>query len=190
MVVHRFRLAGLLAAALVVALPISAGSLAGVELPDQVKVGRTTLTLNGLGLREATILKVDVYVAGLYLESAESDADAILASDGPRVLHMQFVRKVGRDDITKAWSDGFANNLGADANALATDIATLNGWMEDMAKGDSLRFTFTPESGLEVSVKGSRSGVIEGPEFARGMFAVFLGPAPPNPGLKKGLLGG
>lgn len=190
MTVRSFGVVCILAAFIAVAVPAAAGSLAGVELPDQVKAGDTTLTLNGLGLREATFLKVDVYVAGLYLENRTSDAEAILASDGPKVLHMHFVRKVGRDDITKAWSEGFAKNLGAGASALADDIKTLNGWMEDMNKGDTLRFTFTPEGGLEVSIKGSQRGAIAGPEFARGMFAVFLGPEPPNPGLKEGLLGG
>jgi hypothetical protein len=189
MAVSRYRTALTLAAVLAVASPVAAATLADVELPDQVKVADTTLTLNGLGLREATFLKVDVYVAGLYLESASSDADAILASTGPKVLHMHFVRKVGRSDIAEAWSEGFAKNLGAEASALAGDVERLNGWMEDMRKDDSLRFTWTGDGSVEVTVKGSRRGTIEGAAFARGLLAVFLGPEPPNPGLKDGLLG-
>lgn len=189
MIVAHHRTAVVLAVVLAVALPATAAALADVELPDQVKVGDVTLTLNGLGLREATFLKVDVYVAGLYLPSASSDAGEILASDGPKVLHMHFVRKVGRDDIAKAWSEGFAKNLGAEASALAGDVERLNGWMEDMGKGDSLRFTWNADGGVEVSVKGSRRGAIEDAAFARGLLAVFLGPEPPNPGLKDGLLG-
>ncbi len=45
-----------------------AAELAGVRMSDQVTVDGRTLSLNGLGLREATAFKVDVYVAGLYLE--------------------------------------------------------------------------------------------------------------------------
>jgi hypothetical protein len=33
-----------------------------------ITVAGKTLTLNGMGLREATILNIDVYVAGLYVE--------------------------------------------------------------------------------------------------------------------------
>ncbi len=189
MVVSRLRIALGLALVLGVASTAFPASLAEVDLPDQVKVGDVTLTLNGLGLREATFLKVDVYVAGLYLENPSADADAILASTGPKVLHMHFVRKVGRADITKAWSEGFAKNLGAEATPLAGDIERLNGWMDDMAKGDSLRFTWTADGAVEVAVKGSRRGTVEGAAFARGLLAVFLGPEPPNPGLKDGLLG-
>ena len=35
--------------------------------------------LNGLGLRTATMLKVKVYVIGLYLENKSSDPQAIIA---------------------------------------------------------------------------------------------------------------
>src|SRR5207247_9289332 len=55
----------------------SAGELAGVTLPDRIQVDSRTLVLNGMGLREATFLKVDVYVAGLYLETTSSDPGAI-----------------------------------------------------------------------------------------------------------------
>jgi hypothetical protein len=40
-----------------------------------------TLKLNGTGLRQATILKINVYAAGLYLENAARDGDAIAGSD-------------------------------------------------------------------------------------------------------------
>lgn len=170
------------------AAPVTAGSLAGVELPDQLKVGDTTLTLNGLGLREATFLKVDVYVAGLYLPERSSDAEAILDSEAPKVLHMHFVRKVGREDITKAWIEGFEKNAEAAIGSLRDRIDRLNGWMQDMSKGDTIRFTWDG-SGTAVAVNGVEQGVIEGAGFARGLFAVFLGPEPPNPGLKTGLLG-
>ena len=38
--------------------PVRAKSLAGVELPDTATVNGKTLVLNGLGLRQATVLRV------------------------------------------------------------------------------------------------------------------------------------
>ena len=38
--------------------PIRAASLAGVELPDKETVNGKTLVLNGMGLRQATVLRV------------------------------------------------------------------------------------------------------------------------------------
>jgi len=181
---------GLIVAMTVVgAAPAFAASLAGVTLPDAAKVGDVDLVLNGLGLREATFLKVDVYVAGLYLESKSSDAEAILGSTSPKVLHMQFVRKVGRDDITGAWVEGFEKNSPANMDALRSRIDTLNGWMTNVVKGDTIRFTWTADGAVEVAVGGTTKGTIEGADFGSALLAVFLGPQPPNAGLKEGLLG-
>ena len=56
-----------------------------VSFPDQVQVDGTTLSLNGLGLRQATMLKVNVYIAALYVPKTSTDAGAILsAMDRPR----------------------------------------------------------------------------------------------------------
>jgi len=68
---------------------------AGVSVPDQSQVESSTLVLNGLGLRQATILKVNVYVAALYTAKATSDPNAILGSNTPKQLVLHFVRDVG-----------------------------------------------------------------------------------------------
>ena len=72
-----------------------------VSFPEQVQSEDGTLTLNGLGLRQATFLKVDVYVAALYLARTFTDADAILESNTPKELTLHFVRDVGRADLNK-----------------------------------------------------------------------------------------
>src|SRR5262245_41409168 len=117
----------------VASVPASiAGELAGVRLPDQMTVEGRTLTLNGMGLREATILKVRVYVAGLYLVARSADASQIVASEEPKRLVLDFVRDVGRGSLVDAWNEGFAKSAGAGLTALQPRVATLNGWMSDM----------------------------------------------------------
>jgi hypothetical protein len=54
-----------------------------VSVPDSVKAGGADLVLNGLGIRKATLLKVKVYVAGLYLPEKSNDAGRILSADRP-----------------------------------------------------------------------------------------------------------
>ena len=44
----------------------------GVSFPDQAQVEGSALTLNGLGLRQATMLKVNVYVGALYVAKTSS----------------------------------------------------------------------------------------------------------------------
>ena len=161
----------------------------GVSFPEQAQVAGTTLSLNGLGLRLATFLKVRVYVAALYTAKPSSDPGSILASSAPNELILQFVRDVGVDDIRGAWNDGFDKNAKAQLPALKARIATLNGWMTDIKTGQRMTFTSKPGAGLQVNVNGTAKGTIAGDDFAKASLLIWLGD-PANPEIKAGLLGG
>ena len=104
----------------------------GVSFPDQAQVEGGDLTLNGLGLRQATALKVNVYVAALYVAKASTDPSALRGSNTLSELILQFVRGVSADDLRKAWSEGFEKNSKAQLPALKERIAMLNGWMANV----------------------------------------------------------
>lgn len=167
-----------------------AKSCAGVIFADQVQADGATLTLNGLGLRKATFLKVKVYVGALYLPQASKDATAILKASAPKRLVLQFVRDVGGDDLSKGWDEGFENNAGGELAALKPRIDAFKAMMTDVKSGDTLSMQHKPGTGIEVAVKGAAKGTIKGDDFARALFAIWLGAKPPNDDLKAGLLGG
>jgi hypothetical protein len=162
----------------------------GINVPEQVQVQASPLMLNGLGLRQATMFKVNVYVAALYVAQKSTDANAILASNTPKKLVLHFVRDVDGADLTKAWDEGFEHNAQEQLPALKTRIEQLKGWMADMKSGQQLAFTHKPGAGIEVEVNGAVQGTVEGDDFARAFLAIWLGAKPPNPDLKAGLLGG
>ncbi|NJN40666.1 MAG: hypothetical protein HC807_07365 [Gammaproteobacteria bacterium] len=162
----------------------------GVTFPDQAQVDGAALKLNGLGLRQATMFKVNVYVAALYVAQTSTDAAAILKSNAPMQLVLQFVRDVGRSDLVKGWDEGFENNARGELPALKERIEAFKGMMADMKTGEQLRFAHRPGAGTQVDVKGAARGTVAGDDFARALFAIWLGPNPPNADLKAGLLGG
>lgn len=162
----------------------------GVAFPEQIQSAGSTLELNGLGLRQATFLKVDVYVAGLYVPQTSGDADAILSSSMPKTLILHFVRGVDGSELSAAWDEGFEKNAKAELPALEARIERFKGLMTDMASGQRLQLAYTPGTGVRVEVDGAVKGTIEGDDFAHALFAIWLGPHPPNAGLKSGLLGG
>lgn len=166
-----------------------AASRAGVSLPDTQEVGGKTLVLNGLGIRQATVLNFNVYVAGLYLEKKTGDAKAIIDSDAPKQILMHFIRDVSADDIREAYDEGFEKNAGGKLGAIEARVKKLNGWMADMKKGDRMSITYVPGKGTTVNIRGKDQGTIEGADFAKVMFAIFFGSEPPNSDLKEGMLG-
>ena len=185
----------ILFSAVVVAATMGAGVAHGkdcksVIFPDQAQVDGSNLALNGLGLRQATAFKVNVYVAALYVAKTSSDPNALLGSNTPSELILQFVRNVGADDLRKGWSEGFEKNAKDQLPALKDRIATLNGWMGDVKTGERLTFIHKPGTGLQVDVNGTVKGTIKGDDFAKAFLSIWLGADPPNPEIKAGMLGG
>src|SRR5262245_24114799 len=162
----------------------------GVSFPEQVQIGGSTLMLNGLGLRQARFLKVNVSVAALYVEKTATEANTILGSNAPKELILHFLRDVGAADLNKAWEEGFENNAKAQLPALKERIEMLKSWMADMKTGQQLTFIHKPGAGMQVEVNGTVKGTITGDDFAKAFLSIWLGAHPPNPGLKTGLLGG
>jgi len=162
----------------------------GINFPEQALAEGSNLTLNGLGLRQATMFKVNVYVAALYVAKPSSDPTAILGSGAPSELILHFVRNVGADDLRKAWDEGFAKNAKEQLPALRERITTLNGWMVDVKAGQRLTFIHKPGAGIQVDVAGTAKGTIKGDDFAKAFLSIWLGGDPPNPEMKRGLLGG
>lgn len=163
---------------------------AGISFPEELRSDGTALKLNGLGLREATIFKVDVYVAALYVTQTSRDAGAILNSTTPKELVLHFVRDVDRADVNKGWQEGFEKNAQGALPALKERIEAFKALMPDMKTGQRLRLVHKPGSGVQVDINDTVKGTIKGDDFARALFSIWLGLHPPNPGLTAGLLGG
>ena len=164
-----------------------AATLAGVTLPNKIEVNQQSLVLNGLGLREATVFKVDVYVAGLYLEAKSNDAAGIVQSPQTKRLTLHFLRNVSADKLRAACRDGFQANA-VNVEYFENEIDTFQACLQDVSEGDVMSFTIHQDN-VEIRLDGEPRGTIHGREFAQAFLAIWLGNAPPNPKLKSGLLG-
>lgn len=162
-------------------------SLKGVMLPDTVQVGGSTLLLNGLGLRSK--LSVKVCVAGLYLEKKSSDPAAIVKADAPKGIVMQFVHTASKSQMVDAFDEDFTNNTPEARKTMKAEIDRLLGALDALKEGDQMVFTYVPATGTTFAINGNDKLTIAGPGFGQVVFSVFLGPKPPNAGLKTGILG-
>jgi len=184
------------AALLVLASPLGiAGTTAardcdGVSFPAQVQAGGATLTLNGLGLRKATIFGIKVYVGALYVPHPTADANTILTSGEPVEMELRFVFHVTAGQMRDAWQEGFEKNASGKLAQLQSRIAQLDGWMTSVGSGDRMTFVRLPGVGIEYSLNGVAKGTIPGDDFATAFLAIWLGSSPPSPELRAGLLGG
>jgi hypothetical protein len=171
------------------ALPVAAGTLADVTLPDKAEVKGQSLVLNGMGLRKKFVIKV--YVAGLYLPQKEKSAQKILAADTPHRMVMHFLYGVSKDQMCEAWNEGLEANTPNASAEVKKGFTTLCGWMEPIEKGKQIVMTYVPGEGTHVEVNGKMKGTIPGAATADAILATWLGPKPgPGDDFKKAVLGG
>jgi len=166
---------------------LCAATLAGVTLPDTARIGGTTLVLNGLGLRTKYMVKV--YVAGLYLPQKSSDPTTIISADAPKRIVMHFLHGASKKQMSDAFDESFSDNTPDAKKTMQSDIDRLLGALEPVKEGDQMVFTYVPGTGTTLAINGNDKVAIAGPAFGQMLFAVWLGPKPPNAGLKKGILG-
>lgn len=166
---------------------IHAATLSGVTLPDTASVKGRTLILNGMGLRTKFIVRI--YVAGLYLESKSSDPNAIIESDELKRIVLQFVHAVSRAQVADSFNEAFNNNVPDAAPTMKAEIARLLGAVDSVKAGDQMVLTYLPGTGTTLALNGKNKLTIATPAFRSALFAIWLGPRPPNPELKRGLLG-
>jgi len=184
-------LTGLGLIALVLATPVPAKTVSGVELAPAYRFDDgTTLPLHGAGVREKYLF--DIYVGALYLPEPGQSVETIRSRDQPGRIEMHFVYdEVGRDKLVEAWRSGFkANNDAEVLDTIADRLGRLIDAMPDgVEAGDTITLTYRPGEGTRVSVNDSVRETIASGVFFRALLAVFVGPEPPDGNLKRGMLG-
>jgi hypothetical protein len=178
-----------LIAALLWLTTAQAEELDGVQLPDTLQVDGKTLHLNGFGLRTYSMLRIHIYVVGLYLEHLSTDAHEIIASPETKLLNIRFEHNVSADKARKAWREGLENNCRAPCRLDPKEVARFLDAVPAMHVDDNYSLLFT-QDGVIVRVSGRQIGMISQPRFAEAMLATFLGPAPASLRLKQDLLRG
>ncbi len=168
--------------------------VAGVKLPDSVRVaaGGPQLVLNGAGLRTRFFVKV--YVAGLYLEKKSQTTAAVLALAGPKRVSMHLLRELSARQIHGALQDGVAaNNSAEEQETLMPQLGELDVVMAQLGpikEGDVVTLDFVPGTGTVVTVNGQAKGnPIAGDALYRALLRVWLGDSPAQEDLKQALLG-
>jgi hypothetical protein len=167
-----------------------AATLGGVTLPDSYTVDGQTLVLNGIALRTLTIFNIKAYVAGLYLPRPSHDALQIMASPGPKVMLLKFIRAGSKERIEKQYRAGEANNCGNGECAPSdlADFERLVAAAPAVRPGDTSTYIFTPK-GVRVLANDRLIGNFADLDLAHQLLSGFIGDHPPSAELRRELLG-
>jgi long-chain acyl-CoA synthetase len=186
------RVAAALLLAGIAMVPGTASGLdvAGVRLPDSVSSGGSTLVLNGAGVRKATVLRVQVYAAALYVTERTTNTLEILRDDRPKIFMAVMKRDVSRDQVAPAFREGVERSAGPDVPALRSEIDGFERWIPGMREGQNLTVAYAPGSGLTVSSSAKADVFKASHRFAVALFGMWIGPRATDADLRSALLKG
>lgn len=175
---------------LLIFVPSAIGlEIGGINLPDTLTVDKDSLVLNGAGLRKKLFFKV--YAGALYLKKKNQNDDQIIKADEPMAIRMHFIYDgVSSEKLIKAWNEGFERGLGSDMASLKNKIDKFNGLFTEEAKKDHIYdIIYRPQKGVSVVINGKVKGVIQGFDFKKAVFSIWLGNNTALPNLKSKMLG-
>ena len=165
-----------------------AAEVEGVKLPDAANAGGQALTLNGAGQKNT--LGFGVYVGALYLKEKSGDGAAILAADEPMEVKMVITSSmVNADNMKSGFLDAFKECATSDLGPLKTKIDAFVNTFKQVDDRDVFDLAYVPGKGVEISRNGKSSNVIEGMDFKKALYGIWVGDKPIQKDLKTKMLG-
>jgi hypothetical protein len=162
----------------------------GVTIPRTMKFENKTLQLNGAGSRSK--MWVEVYIQALYLSILSQNPKEIINDDLEMSIRIEITSAlVSSGKLTRAMHIGFEKSAGDNFKALEPKIELLKSFLsEEISKGDIFELTYNPaDKSIWVIKNRELKGKVEGFEFKKVFFGIWLGDNPVDEELKNSLLG-
>ena len=176
------------------ALPAHAQTteVGGVKYDNTARVAGETLQLNGAGIRYKAVFKV--YTAGLYLTQKAGTPEAVIATPGPKRIHVVMLREIDANELGKLFTRGMQDNSPRDEFSKSIPGTIRMGEIfsakKKLAIGETFSVEYVPNTGTSVLVNGKVMGEpIKEPEFFTGLLRIWLGHKPADAALRDALLG-
>jgi len=131
----------------------------------------------------------DLYEAALFTEEG-ADAEDVLNADEAFHLKFRYLREIDKAIILKSADRMLERNLSREERAsIAERVDRINRAYTGVKKGDSSSLTYKPGEGTTLTINDKTVVTIEGKDFARLYFQIWLGEEAISDSMKQQLLG-
>ena len=183
------KLAVLVVSILLMSFSLGDKKIGGINMPETLKAGETTLELNGAGVRSKYFIKL--YVGGLYLQTKTKDAKKVLDSDEPMAIRLHIISSmITSEKMEESTREGFENSMDGNTDALKGEIEMfIEIFKKEIKDGDTFNMVYVPGKGLEVYKNDKLETTIDNPAFKKALFGIWLGEDPAQSSLKEDMMG-
>lgn len=164
-------------------------SVGGVALQDSLPAKGISMALSGAGIRSKYFIKL--YVGSLYSAASPISADAVLNGDRPSAIRLNIIsNKITSDKMIETIEEGFRKSAGADLQKLRPEIDDFMALFKGkIVEGDQFTMVSLPGVGVEAYKNNQLLNTIEGDDFRKALFGIWLGGDPADAKLKSAMLG-
>ncbi len=164
-------------------------TVSGVKVDAKLNLEGQSLVLNGAGTRVKMFM--DMYVGALYLEKKSTNASEIMNSKEGAAIKLNIVSGlITSEKMVSAINEGFENATGKKTAPLKAKIDKFKGFFkEEIKKGDVFIIINVPNEGVVVYKNGVKKGSIDGHDFKKALFGIWLCDKPADKDLKDEMLG-
>lgn len=164
-------------------------TIGDVKVDAKLAVEGQNLTLNGAGTREKMFM--DMYVGSLYVTKKSNDGNVVSGANEAMAIKLNIVSGlISSEKMISAINEGFENSTGKKTAPLKAKIDKFKGFFKDkISKKDIFVIVYVPGEGVSVIKNGTKKGTIDGLDFKKALFGIWLGNKPADDDLKAGMLG-
>ena len=132
---------------------------------------------------------VKLFEAALYLEEGYEPRD--FPGEFSYGLSIRYNRKFRKETLIKS-ADNILKDLhsASDLSAIQENLEKINQYYVDVGKGDTYTLVYHPENGTTLLYNDEPLVTVEGEDFAKIYFSIWLGGHPKSKALKEDLLEG
>lgn len=163
--------------------------VSGVKLSNTLNIEGQNLVLNGAGIREK--MWIDLYVGSLYLPKKSSSVTDILSGNTAKAVKLDIVSSmISSEKMIKALNEGLEKSTNGNTAPLKAKITKLVSFFKDeIKKGDVFTLVYVPGTGTVAYKNGTKKGVVEGEDFQKAFYGIWLSSNPVDEALKEDMLG-
>jgi len=158
-------------------------------LPNEVVFNGEELVINGAGLREKFFF--DIYAGALYVKNKSKKASEIANADETMAVKVHILSgMMTRKKLGSALRDGFVKSTNNNVAPLQKRLEKFISFVtEEIEVGQVFDMVYIKGKGCVLYKNGVEKGYVEGLDFKKALFNIWLGNKPVDKDLKKEMLG-
>ncbi len=159
-------------------------------LPNEIVFSGEKLVINGAGLREKFFF--DIYAGALYLKNKSKKASEIAGADETMAVKVHILSgMMTKKKLGSALRDGFIKSTNNNVEPLQDRVEKFISFVtEEIEVGQVFDMVYVKGKGSVLYKNGVEKGYVEGLDFKKALFNIWLGSKPVDKDLKSKMLGG